>query len=439
MTRITHVLPSSPAYLRVLPGEYLFAINGVPILDVLDYEFHSYDKDPRLTLKTEDGQWKICQIRKPAGVSLGLIFPTYLMDEPRACQNACPFCFIAQLPSGLRSSLYFKDDDFRLSFLTGNYISLTNISEEEFSRLLRLKISPIHVSIHATDSTLRTKLFANPQAAKGFAMLQQLKEAGIQIQGQIVLCPGLNDAAALSRSMEDLYTLFPALQSVSIVPVGLTKYRENLPELRPYTPALAQSVIAQVEQFAQKCLGDIGTRLFYLADEFFLKAGAPLPPADYYEDYLQLENGVGMLRHLEEDLLLALEEQESLPSPAPFSIATGTSAAPFLQGLLAKVLEKCPSLECFIHPIVNDFFGAQINVAGLLTGQDIIHALSGKNLGERLLIPQSMLRHGEEVFLDDISLSAVSSALGVPVIPVVPSGAALLQAIFFEEKSNVKS
>ena len=430
MPQVVGVNPSSPADKKVLPGDVLVKINSTAIQDVLDYQFHSYDENPILTIKTADKKWKMVRIAKAEGEDLGLQFSTYLMDEPKVCHNHCIFCFVDQMPSGMRETLYFKDDDFRLSFLMGNYITLSNLTDEDIERIIRLRISPINVSIHATDPDIRFHMLKNPRARQGFSLMQHLAAHGIQLNAQIVLCPDVNDGEVLERTMADLKTLHPALESVSVVPVGLTRYREGLYPLEPFTSELATKALMQVQSFSAVCLKEFGSRLFFPSDELFLLAKLPLPNEDYYEGYPQLENGVGMLRSFKESLLLALKDVTSLPAAAPFSIASGMLSVHFLQNLLGTIALKCGTLDGQVHAIENHFFGEHITVSGLITGQDIIRQLKGRRLGERLFIPRTMLKHGECVFLDDVSLEHIAETLGVPVIPVEVDGAALLAAIF---------
>lgn len=429
-TVIKSIEPCSPLYNKVHPGDRLLSINGKRIADVLDYKYYSYDS--RLTLEVESAGGKTARIRvrKEEGQDLGLEFETYLMDRARSCANKCLFCFIDQLPKGMRESLYFKDDDARLSFLTGNYITLTNLSERELDRIISLRISPINVSVHATDPELRVRLLGNPRAARGYEIMKRLSDGGITMNCQIVCCPGINDGKALNRTMEDLAALYPQVASVSVVPVGLTKYREGLPSLLPFDRETAAETIWQVNEFGEKCLEKYGSRIFYCADELYLKAGLPIPGDDYYEDWPQLENGVGMLRLLETEFMEELEQASpGSGSGRPFSIATGVAAAPFIQKLLMTAGEKCNKIQGKVYAVVNDFFGHSIDVAGLVTGGDLIAQLRGRDLGERLLIPLTMLRHGEGVFLDDVTLEDAERELGVPVCPVPQDGARLLRAM----------
>jgi len=430
LTTVTHVDQGSPACGRIEPGEQLATINGHPIRDVLDYQYHSYDENLLLNLRKPSGQWKMVRIRKEPGEDLGLTFSTYLMAQKRACVNRCVFCFIDQLPPGLRETLYFKDDDVRLSFLTGNYVSLTNLTEAEIERIIAFRVSPLNISVHATDPAVRAMMFGNPRAGRGLELMRRFADAGLRLNAQIVVCPGLNDGEVLEQTMRDLKALYPQLGSVSVVPVGLTRHRDGLYPLNPVTKPLALEIITQVEAFAAKCRKEHGSRLFFLADELYLRAGVLLPDEEEYEDYPQLENGVGMLRYFKTSLRAAMDDLESPPQPPPFAIATGTAVAPFMQNLLTTIAERYGKIKGSIYAIQNDFFGRSVTVAGLVTGGDILAQLKGKDLGKRLLIPRTMLRHGEDVFLDDMTTEALSAKLGVPVIPVDPEGEAFLHAIF---------
>ena len=431
-TMIRRVEPRSPAAKAgVQAGETLAEINGKQILDVLDYKFYSYDARLTLTLQAPDGASRTLRVRKEEGEDLGLEFETYLMDRARSCANNCIFCFVDQMPPGMRESLYFKDDDARLSFLMGNYLTLTNLSQREVQRIIDLRISPINVSVHTTDRSLRVEMLKNRRAGESIEIMRRFARHQITMNCQIVSCPGINDGPALDRTLRDLAEMFPAVHSVSVVPVGVTKYREGLYPLRPYTREEAGAVVDQVEAFAAAHRDAHGTALVWCSDEFYLLAGRPLPEEDYYEEFTQLDNGVGMLRLLRQEFRRGLDlmEPEEMERTVPFSIATGVSAAPFLTELVELARKKCGKIEGTVYPIRNDFFGETIVVAGLVTGGDLIAQLRGKKLGERLLIPANMLRHGERVFLDDVSLDDVERALGVPVIPVEQDGYELLDAM----------
>ena len=427
-TVITSIDRRSPAdRYGIKVGEKLLTINGHEIIDVLDYRFYGYDAESVVTLSSPEGKVREVRIRKEEGQDLGLNFDTYLMDEMRPCSNHCIFCFVDQMPPGMRQSLYFKDDDARLSFLLGNYITLTNISPREAQRIMELHISPINVSVHATDPQLHCTMLGNKDARQSLEYMRQFAEAGIVMNGQIVVCPGWNDGDQLRRTMSDIMDM--GFAGCSVVPVGLTKYRKGLAKLRPVDKETARDIIAIAEEYGEKCLKKFGTRLFFCADELFLKAELPLPEENYYEGYRQLENGVGMLRSLEADFMAALEDEELPESPTPFTIATGTAAAPHLQMLLARAQDRFPGLKGQVIAVENDFFGHTIDVAGLLTGQDIAAQLKGRVEG-RVLIPLHMLRHGENVFLDDYTVERLSEELGVPVQVVGIDGGDLADAMF---------
>ncbi|OUN20781.1 Fe/S oxidoreductase [Flavonifractor sp. An82] len=434
LTKIASVDPHSPARKAgVRPGETLTHINGHPIVDVLDYKFYAYDPRLELTLTEENGGSRTLRIRKEEGEDLGLNFETYLMDRARSCANKCIFCFVDQMPPGMRDTLYFKDDDARLSFLMGNYMTLTNLSQREIQRIIDLRISPINISVHATDPELRTAMLKNPRAGECLSIMERFAQAGIEMNCQIVACPGVNDGPALARTMEDLGKLHPAVTSVAVVPVGVTKFREGLCRIEPYTKAQAAALIDQVEKFAAAFLEKQGTSLVWCSDEFYLMAGRELPEKAYYEDMDQLENGVGMLRLLLHQAVMGLEEEEP-EQTEPFSIATGLSAAPFVQEIVDNARKQCGNIKGTVYPIINRFFGETITVSGLITGTDLIEQLRGKALGSRLLIPDNMLRAGERVFLDDVTVDQVEQALGVTVVPVpADSGFDLADAILGRE------
>ena len=421
----------------VRAGESLLQVNGHPIQDVLDYKFYTYDPKLTLILRDPEGRERTVRVRKEEGEDLGLEFDHYLMDRARSCANRCIFCFVDQMPPGMRETLYFKDDDARLSFLMGNYITMTNLSRREVERICALRVSPINISVHATEPALREKMLGHRNAGRCLELMERFAAAGITMNCQIVACPGVNDGPALDRTLRDLGGLYPAVNSVAVVPVGITKYRQGLYPLRPYTEEEAAALLDQVEAFAAGFLAEHGTSLVWCSDEFYLLAGRELPGNGYYEEYAQLENGVGMLRLLTDQAMSLTEDEEedlSVLAPAPFSIATGASAAPFIQKIVDRCREKCPALRGRVYPIANRFFGETITVSGLITGGDLIDQLRGKELGERLLLPDNMLRAGERVFLDDVTVEQVEQALGVPVVPVeADSGFALVDAILERE------
>lgn len=430
-SKIKSVDPRSPGeYAGLQKGDVLLKVNGKPVVDVLDYKFYSYDARLWLEVQGEDGTLRKVRVKKQEGQDLGLEFETYLMDHAHRCANNCVFCFVDQMPKGLRDTLYFKDDDARLSFLMGNYITLTNLSPREIQRIIDLRISPINISVHTTNPVLRAEMMGNPRAGESIEAMRRFAEAGIRMNCQIVACPGINDGAELERTMRDLAGMRNGVTSVAIVPVGLTKYREGLYPLRSYTSAEAGAVIDQVEQFADHCRARFDTAMFWCSDEFYLLANRPVPQDAYYEDYCQLENGVGMLRLLQMEFQAALHTMDEVTSPVvPFSIATGYSAAPLLTQLAEEAAEACGGVEHYVYSIRNDFFGHHITVAGLITGRDLIAQLKGKPLGARLLLPDSMLRYHQNVFLDDATVEAVEAALGVPLVFIEPDGFQLLDGI----------
>ena len=425
---IRSIDPGSPLENRAAVGDRLLSINGKRILDVLDYKFYAYDRELHLLLARPDGTEYRLHVHKPEGGDLGLDFESYLMDNPRSCANNCVFCFIDQLPKGMRKTMYFKDDDARLSFLLGNYITLTNLSPREIQRIIDLHVSPVNISVHTTDPELRCRMLKNKRAGETIEVMRRFAEAGIVMNCQIVCCPGWNDGDALQRTMEDLAAMYPGVHSVSVVPVGLTKYREGLEKLTPFTPEHAAETIDQITAFGDKCVEQYGTRIFWCGDELYLEAGRELPPDEFYEEHTQLENGVGMLRLLETEFRSALKLSDA-PDAVPFSIATGTAAAPFFEGLLKLAKEQWPQLNGRVYAIENDFFGHSITVAGLVTGGDLIRQLKDQDLGERLFISQNMLRREEVDFLDDVKLEEAAAALGLPIYPVESDGFALWDAI----------
>ena len=429
ITAIDRHSPAERAGIQV--GEQLLTINGHPSVDVLDYRFYGYDPLSHVELKTAAGDVRAVTVRKAEGQDLGLNFDTYLMDEMRSCANHCIFCFVDQMPPGMRQTLYFKDDDARLSFLLGNYITLTNLTEREAQRIIDLHISPINVSVHTTDPQLHCTMLGNKNAERSLDYIRAFCRAGIVMNGQIVVCPGWNDGDQLRRTLRDLTDW--EFSSCSIVPVGITKYRQGLAKLRPVDRSCAREILAIAEEYGQENLRRFGTRRFFCADELFLRAQLPLPQEDYYEGYRQLENGVGMLRSLEQDFLSAMQLEEPDAAPSPFTIATGTAAAPFLRGLVAQAQAYFPKLEGQVIAVENDFFGHTIDVAGLLTGQDLSAQLQKVPSLGRVLLPLHMLRHGETVFLDDYTVARLADELGCPVQIVGIDGGDLLDAMLEKE------
>ena len=419
MAEILRVTPESPAEKAgILQGDWLLEINGHAIKDVLDYRF--YETETFLTVRVHRGPEILdFQVKKEEYEDLGLEFATYLMDEKQSCRNKCVFCFIDQLPQGMRETLYFKDDDSRLSFLQGNYVTLTNMSDEDLSRIVKMHISPVNVSVHTTNPELREKMMHNRFAGRILEQMRFLKKGGTQMNCQIVLCKGLNDGEELMRSMRDLSALYPAVQSVSIVPAGLTCHRKDLYPLESYTPEECAAIIKQVYDFGEECKKEFGVRLFYAADELYIKAGIPLPGADYYDGYPQIDNGVGMMTSMEEEVDAELEylcEDYDIALPRRLSIATGEAAYAYICKLVAKIEKICYNTHIEVYKIENDFFGHSITVAGLICGCDLRAQLKGKDLGDRLVLPSVMLRADRDLFLDGVSLTELSETLGVPIV-----------------------
>ncbi len=434
MVTITGVEKASPAAKHgILPGDILISINGHDINDVLDYRFRLTEK--KITLLIHRGpDLKEITIKKDEYSDIGLEFETYLMDKKHSCRNKCVFCFIDQLPKGMRDTLYFKDDDSRLSFLMGNYITLTNLSEEDVDRIIEMKTSPINVSVHTTNPELRVKMMKNKNAGKVLSYLRRFADAGISLNCQIVLCKGINDGKELERSMTDLAALYPSLVGVSIVPAGITNYREGLCHLEPFTAEEAGEVIDTIDKFGEKCLKKFGTRLFFSSDELYIEAGRELPGEDYYEGYPQIENGVGMIRSMDGEFTDELDflDEYDLEKPRKVSVATGAAAYDFIKSLADRLCEQVPTLECHVYKIINDFFGHNITVAGLLTGKDLANQLNGKDLGDRLLIPRVTLRSEGDVFLDDTTPEWLAEQLGgVEVVPVESTGNDFVSKVLF--------
>lgn len=409
--------------------DVLISINGNEIMDVLDYQF--YATESKLLLEIErNGKKHFVSLKKKDYEDLGLNFCTYLMDEQKPCRNKCVFCFIDQLPKGLRDSLYFKDDDSRLSFLFGNYITLTNISEHEVDRIIKMHISPINISVHTTNPKLRNRMMHNRFAGDSLKVLYRLAEAGTKINCQLVLCPGWNDGDELKKTLDDLTSLYPSVQSIAAVPLGMTKFRDGLEKLTPYNKESARATVSIIEDYGDKCLKKYGTRIVYAADEFYLKAELPMPDEDYYEEYAQLDNGVGMCTLLKSEFVQAVNE-ENMPydESVNVSIATGTAAYPLLCELVDIAKKKWHNLNCKVFEIKNNFFGESITVSGLITGGDLIDQLKNQDLGNTLLLPSSMFRAQGDIMLDDTSVNDIETALNVRVRITQNDGFDLLSAI----------
>lgn len=414
----------------IVAGDELLKINGKEIMDVLDFDFYMAEQNVTMTFKCGE-KYKVI---KTNSTDCGLEFETYLMDKQQHCKNKCIFCFIDQLPKGLRPSLYFKDDDSRLSFLFGNYITLTNISEHEIERIIEMHISPVNISVHTMNPELRVKMMKNKNAGESLKIIKRLADAGIQMNTQLVLCPGINDGDELRRSIEELSAFYPAVQSIAAVPVGLTKFRDGLEKIEPYNKQTASEVIDIIEEYSQKFRKELGTGLVFPADEFFIKAERDLPSEEYYDDYPQLDNGVGLVRSFYNDFLYELENCNEKPIYKKVTLATGADFYPYLCELCERAEEKY-GVEISVKKIINNFFGETITVSGLITGQDIANQLENIDLGECLLLPNSMIsdytNHTEHKnkFLDDMTIEELEKALNTKIILTSGTGGQLLRNI----------
>ncbi|MEG0615786.1 MAG: DUF512 domain-containing protein, partial [Oscillospiraceae bacterium] len=412
---------------KINAGDTLISINGNEIEDVLDYMF--YAAETVVTLKIQMGdKVQDIRVRKSEYDDLGLEFETFLMDNKRRCHNNCVFCFIDQMPPNMRETLYFKDDDARLSFLQGNYVTLTNLNQHDIDRIIKMHLN-INVSVHTTNPELRCKMMHNRFAGEKLDYIFQLGKAGIMMNCQIVLCPNLNDGIELERTLTDLSTIMPSIQSVAVVPVGLSKFRDNLFPLEIFNKETATAALDIMERFQEKFLDEFGTRLIFPADEFYLKAEREIPPAENYEDYPQYENGVGMVRSLTDEVEQAFKLVEYSDTPRKISLATGAAAYNLISNIVEKSKEMWHNLDCEVYQIINHYFGENVVVAGLITGQDLIAQLKGKDLGEKLLIPSAMIKKDSDLFLDDITISQVEKELSVKVKTVENDGYALLDSI----------
>ncbi len=427
---VSDVLPGSPAEMfGIEAGDALLSIDGEPVVDLIDYEHLTAREAITLEICMKNGAAKRVEIRKEEFEPLGLAFATSLMDNMRTCRNHCVFCFIDQMPKGGRSSLHVKDDDWRMSFIMGNYITLTNLDKAELDRIIRRRVSPLYVSLHASDPDVRRFMMKNPHAGEIVSQLKRLSDAGLKFHLQIVLCPGINDGDVLRRSIDDMLKLYPNAQSLAVVPVGLTRYRDGLHPLRSYTAEESQKLICEIEKRQQELLKLCGTRFVFLADEWYTHAGRTLPMYEEYEDFPQIENGVGLLRLFEREMLEALEDREPLKQSKRFLMAGGVSAEPFFRESYKQLLPY--GIEIETRAVRNDFFGESVTVGGLVTGGDLIAQLKGENFGCALLIPRAMLKADEEVFLDGVTKAEAEAALGTGIIPVA-TGDDLIEIVFSE-------
>ena len=427
---ISSVAPGSIAQeMGIEPGDRLLEVNGKSPEDVFDYRYLMNEEEILVLIRKANGEeWEL-EIEKEYEDDLGIEFENGLMDDYRSCRNKCIFCFIDQLPKGMRSTLYFKDDDSRLSFLQGNYLTLTNMSEHDIDRIIQYKLSPINISFQTMNPELRCKMLHNRFAGEIFDKVKRLKEAGIIMNGQIVLCRGVNDGAELERSIRELTAYMPQLESVSVVPVGLTRYRDGLYPLEPFTKEDACEVLDLIHGWQEKLYKEWGNHFIHAGDEWYILAERPIPEEKTYDGYLQLENGVGMVRLLEEEVAQTLAGMTGDDRKIHRTIATGELAAPFLRKHVDAVRKKYPNVDIQVLAIRNEFFGGKITVAGLITGTDLISQLKGKDLGDRLLLTNHMLKSGEPVFLDDVTVDDVQNALQIKVSIVESSGADFVSSL----------
>ncbi len=428
MVEITGVVKRSPAWkAEVKSLDKLVSINGNEVEDVLDYMFYSAEDKVKLEiLRGEETLY--FDILKSEYDDLGLEFKSFLMDDKKTCHNKCVFCFIDQMPPNMRETLYFKDDDARLSFLQGNYVTLTNLKQKDIDRIIKMRLN-VNVSVHTTNPELRCKMMHNRFAGDTLKYLKQMTDSGLQLNCQLVLCPNLNDGEELERTLHDLGELMPNISSVAGVPVGLSKFRDGLYPLESFTKESAGRVIDTMKKYQDEFLERYGTRMVFPSDEFFLIAEREIPSAEYYEDYPQFENGVGMLRSLMDEFQDALSLADDLAEPRKVSIATGYAPYTIVQSLVNKATQRWNTLECNVYPILNEFFGEKITVTGLLTAQDLVKQLKGKPLGDELLLSKSMFKSDEDIFLDDVTLEQLEETLNVKVRKVDNDGFALLDAI----------
>lgn len=450
--KIKEVTPGSIAEeLELEAGDVLLEVNGQKVEDVFDYHYLTNEEYLTVVVRKQNGEeWEL-EIEKEFEEDLGIVFENSLMDEYRSCRNKCIFCFIDQMPKGMRETLYFKDDDSRLSFLQGNYVTLTNMSDHDIDRIIRYHLEPINISFQTMNPELRCKMLNNRFAGDVFPKIKRLADAGIEMNGQIVLCRGVNDGEELERSIREMTQYLPYLRSVSVVPVGLTKFRDGLYPLEPFTAEDAAKVIDQIEAWQKRVYPEYGIHFIHASDEWYILAGRPMPEEERYDGYLQLENGVGMMRLLQEEVLECLENlrqgektgctengetmsaaeeaHDGIVPKREVSIATGRLAAPLLRELSAEICQQYPDLTVHIYEIENRFFGERITVSGLITGQDLKEQLTGRELGECLLLTSNMLRSGEQVFLDDMTVEELEKALQIKIHIVKSSGYAFVQAV----------
>lgn len=427
--KIEGVEKKSPAArARIKAGDTLLEINGNEIMDVLDYRFYQGEEKLSLLVQNKKGKEKVCKIKKKENVELGLLFDSYLMDCQHSCKNKCIFCFIDQLPEGLRETLYFKDDDSRLSFLFGNYITLTNLTEHEIERIIKMHISPVNISVHTVNPELRCKMMNNRFAGEALSVIKRFDEAGIRMNFQLVLVPGYNDGEELRRSLTELSS-YKNVECIASVPVGLTKFRKGLTEIEPFSRKTALEVIRITDEVGAENIENRQNRLVYAADEFYLKAEKPIPDAEEYGDFPQLDNGVGMWALFEKESDDALNTVSPPEKATSITCVTGVAAYPLIKRTIDKAKDRWHNLECNVYAIENNFFGEKITVAGLVTGGDITNQLKGKKLGEVLLIPACMLRFERDLFLDNVSIEDLEKELNIMVKVIETDGYSFIEAL----------
>lgn len=422
--------------LELQPGDMLLAVNGEPVEDIFDYQFMIEENEVILLIRKADGEeWEL-EIEKEESEDLGLVFENSLMDEYHSCRNKCMFCFIDQMPKGMRETLYFKDDDSRLSFLQGNYITLTNMSDKDINRIIRFHLAPINISVHTTNPELRCRMLTNRFAGEALKKIDRLYEAEIPMNGQIVLCKDVNDGAELERSIRDLLKYAPVMRSVSVVPVGLTKYRDGLYPLEPFTKKDAREVLRLIRSYQKQAYEQYGIHFIHASDEWYILAEEEIPTADMYDGYIQYENGVGMVRMFRDDLEAALADLSGDDRKGKVTLVTAKLIYPTICWAAEQIQKKYPNMELQVVCITNRFFGEQITVTGLLTATDIIEQLSTLELGDWVVLPSVVLKADEDIFLDDIALEDVQKALQVPIHIVKSNGMGFIQAVLEAEQTH---
>ncbi|MBO8159559.1 DUF512 domain-containing protein [Thermosyntropha sp.] len=412
-------------------GDELLTINGQNVNDILDYKFYSQDEFVQLEVKKNNGEIWTIDVEKDWDEDLGIIFDSIVFDRMKVCKNRCIFCFVDQMPPGMRKTLYVKDDDYRYSFICGNFITLTNLKEKDWNKILSMRLSPLYVSVHCMDPELRAKMLNNPKAKNIISDLKRLKDAGIEVHTQIVLCPGINDGEVLINSIEKLASFYPSVCSIGIVPVGLTGYRDKLMPLRTFTPEEARVIIDLTDRYQQRFREELGIGLVYLADEFFIKAGKPFPKGEYYDDYCQIENGIGLARILLDEFEELVHDLPSKIEPREVFLVTGFSGVPVLTPIVER-LNHIEGLSLELIPVENKFFGGYVTVTGLLTGRDIIDALGDKYKGKKVIIPRIVCKEGEDVLLDDVSLKEIEDKTGAEIYTVDGSAFSLVETILYD-------